>query len=155
MMDWRLSLRWHFICSACSCRTQCHQLFSRNWSWHFNCWGAPTGDQLLGEQIGSSSSSSRFLEERLRRGEAVPWPRQRPTWSCVSKGTRGQCLELRSEHSDFPGTRKRLEAGFSGFILIRVKSETGWRVQQHIDLSLSLEERKLGAVTLQPPLIWH
>lgn len=54
-------------------------------SWHFNCWGAPTGDQLLGEQIGSSSSPSRFLEERLRRGEAVPWPRQRPTGPAFPK----------------------------------------------------------------------
>lgn len=75
---------WQFICSVCSCRAKRHQLFFRNWSWHFNCWGVLTGDQLLGEQIGSSFCPFRFLRERLRRGEAMPGPRQ-SDWCCFQR----------------------------------------------------------------------
>jgi len=38
--------------------------------------------------------------------------------------TFGLPWKWRCQHSDFPGRKKRLEAGFSAFILIRVKSET-------------------------------
>lgn len=81
-----------------------------------------TGDQLLGEQIGSSFRPSRFLRERLRRGKAVPGPRQSLT-GAVSRGTGRECLEMEQQTLRLY-RKKRLEAGFLGFILIRVKSET-------------------------------
>lgn len=116
---------WQFICSVCSCRATRHQPFSRNRSWHFNCWGPLTGEQLLGQQRGSSSGPSRFLQESWWRGKAMPGPRQRLTGAEFWKPLGENTLKCRGKHCDFPGKQNRLEAGFSGFILIRIKSKLG------------------------------
>lgn len=71
------AFRWQFICSACSCKAEHHQFFSKNWSWHLNCWGAPTGDQLLRKKIGGQLQSFQILKGKVEEREAVFWLRQR------------------------------------------------------------------------------
>lgn len=147
---------WRFICSMCSCRAKHHHLSSRNRSWHFNCCSAPMGDQLLGEKIGSSSGSFQSLRGKVEEREDVPWPRQSPADPEFPKAPGENGLRWRSKLSDFPKRKKSLEAGFSGFMLIRVKSESlDEGCSSKFILTFLWKNTSCEELTLQPSLIWH
>ena len=102
---------WQFILSMCSCRAERHQPSS-------------TGLGTLMAKAHSLVTSGWESKSgaRLRRGEAMPVLRR--TGAEFPKTPGDNALNWRNKRWDFPGRKKRLlEAGFSGVLLIGVRSE--------------------------------